>query len=109
LLTLSYAAIGYFQYLFFYWMHHYFVRVLLLGEMQSRFFAGLTIFAMAITMPLGGWLSARLEAKRGWRAGRVWVAGWACGGGCLSSRRSFRASLSVDGPSLSLSRWRHSA
>jgi len=75
LLTLSYAAIGYFQYLFFYWMHYYFDRVLVLGKMESRFFAGLPVFAMAITMPLGGWLSARLEAKRGWRAGRTCVAG----------------------------------
>src|SRR5688572_3587548 len=75
LLTLSYAAIGYFQYLFFYWMHYYFDQVLALGKMQSRFFAGLPVFAMAITMPLGGWLSATLEAKRSWRAGRVCVAG----------------------------------
>ena len=75
LLTLSYAAIGYFQYLFFYWMHYYFDTVLGLGKMESRFFAGLPIFAMAITMPLGGWLSARLQAKRGWRVSRVWVAG----------------------------------
>jgi len=75
LLTLSYAAIGYFQYLFFYWMHYYFDRVLLLGKMESRFYAGLPVFALAITMPLGGWLSTRLEAKRGWRAGRVCVAG----------------------------------
>jgi MFS family permease len=75
LLTLSYAAIGYFHYLFFYWLHYYFARVLLLGQVDSRFFAGLPVFAMAITMPLGGWLSARLEAKRGWRTGRVYVAG----------------------------------
>lgn len=75
LLTLSYAAIGYFQYLFFYWMHYYFDHVLVLGKMQSRYYAGLPVFAMAITMPLGGWLSARLEVKRGWRAGRAWVAG----------------------------------
>ena len=75
LLTLSYAAIGYFQYLFFYWMHYYFDSVLALGKMESRFFAGLPVFAMAFTMPLGGWLSTCLEAKRGWRAGRVCVAG----------------------------------
>jgi MFS family permease len=75
LLTLSYTAVGYFEYLFFYWMHHYFDEVLKLGKMQSRFYAGLPVFAMAIAMPLGGWLSARLEAKRGWRGGRACVAG----------------------------------
>jgi MFS family permease len=41
LLTLSFAAIGYIQYLFFYWVHYYFDSVLVLGKMQSRIFAGL--------------------------------------------------------------------
>jgi nitrate/nitrite transporter NarK len=74
LLTLSYAAIGYFQYLFFYWMHYYFDEVLKVGKVESRVFAALPVFAMAITMPVGGWLSQRLQAQRGWRAGRVWLA-----------------------------------
>jgi len=75
LLTLSYAAIGYFQYLFFYWLHYYFDEVLVLGKMRSRIFAALPVLAMAFTMPLGGWLSAAVEARHGWRAGRVYVAG----------------------------------
>jgi MFS transporter, ACS family, D-galactonate transporter len=74
LLTLSYAAIGYFQYLFFYWMHYYFDEILQVGKTQSRIFAALPVFAMAITMPLGGWLSARLHKLHGWRTGRVGVA-----------------------------------
>lgn len=57
LLTLSYAAVGYFQYLFFYWMHYYFDEVLRLGKTESRFYAGLPNLAMAICMPVGGWLA----------------------------------------------------
>ncbi len=76
LLTLSFGAVGYIQYLFFYWVHHYFKEVLELGKMESRLYAGLPALATAITMPIGGWLSARLEAKRGRRAARVRVAGF---------------------------------
>jgi MFS family permease len=64
LLTLSYAAIGYFQYLFFYWMHYYFVDVLHLGDEASRYYAGLPPLTMAICMPIGGWLSDRLRPNR---------------------------------------------
>lgn len=39
LLTLSYAAVGYFQYLFFYWIHYYFETVLQLGSDASRKYA----------------------------------------------------------------------
>src|SRR5438034_6052248 len=34
LLTLSYAAVGYFQYLFFYWMHYYFGEVVRMGKTE---------------------------------------------------------------------------
>src|SRR4051812_16687342 len=34
-LTLGYAAVGYFQYLFFYWIHYYFANILHLGKEQS--------------------------------------------------------------------------
>jgi MFS transporter, ACS family, D-galactonate transporter len=61
LLTLSYGAVGYFQYLFFYWMTYYFQTVLELPERQSRFYAAIPPLAMAAGMPLGGWLSDRLE------------------------------------------------
>lgn len=57
LLTFSYAALSYFQYMFFYWMHYYFDSVLNLGKEDSRFYASLPTLAMAVTMPLGGWLS----------------------------------------------------
>src|SRR5690349_18548186 len=40
-LTLSYAAVGYFQYLFFYWLHYYFESVLHMNTDDSRWYAGL--------------------------------------------------------------------
>jgi MFS family permease len=70
LLTLSYGAVGYFQYLFFYWVHHYFSDVLKVGEDRSRFYAGIPTLAMAVGMPLGGLLSDRLFARFGWRVAR---------------------------------------
>jgi MFS family permease len=65
LLTLSYAAVGYFQYLFFYWMTYYFQTVLRLPEERSRFYAAVPPLAMAAGMPLGGWLSDGLERAVG--------------------------------------------
>jgi MFS family permease len=70
LLTLSYGAVGYFQYLFFYWMNYYFQNVLKLPESRSRFYAAIPPLAMAVGMPLGGWLSDRLEHAFGPRRGR---------------------------------------
>jgi len=73
LLTLSYAAIGYFQYLFFYWMHYYFDEVLHLGTNASRYYAGIPPLAMAVGMPFGGWLSDRLQNVLGYRWSRAVV------------------------------------
>jgi len=69
LLTVSYGAVGYFQYLFFYWMHFYFDKVLHLGATRSEYYAGIPPLVMAVGMPLGGW--AGDFARR--RCGRFWV------------------------------------
>src|SRR5260221_2174903 len=100
LLTLSYAAGGYFQYLFFYWLHYYFYTILQIDEAESRYFAGLPSLAMAAGMPIGGWLTDRAVLWRGLASGstlrpkfgmalsalllgcglfatdRVWIVGW---------------------------------
>jgi len=65
LLTMSYATVGYFQYLFFYWLHYYFDEVLRMDKLQSRHYAGLPSLAMAAAMPVGGWLMGRLESNWG--------------------------------------------
>jgi MFS family permease len=74
LLTLSYAAVGYFQYLFFYWMHYYFETVLSLGSAASKLYAAIPPLAMALAMPLGGWLSDRIHSAYGWQMARRGLA-----------------------------------
>lgn len=73
LLTLAYGAVGYFEYLFFFWMHYYFDDVLQLGKEQSRLFSAIPVLAMAAGMPLGGLLSDLLLRAFGLRWGRALV------------------------------------
>lgn len=54
LLALSYAAYGYFQYLFFYWMNHYFESVLHVSDVESRQAAFYIMLAQGLGMALGG-------------------------------------------------------
>jgi MFS family permease len=75
LLTFSYAAVGYFQYLFVYWMAYYFEKVLNLGADASKYYAGFLQVALAVGMPLGGWLSVKLSNRFGIRKGRGLVSG----------------------------------
>lgn len=84
-LTLSYASIGYFEYLFQYWMHYYFIDVLKLGDEQSNYYATLPPLALIVTVPLGGWISDRLVRSYGYRLGRaiVPVVGMIAGAGLL--------------------------
>lgn len=69
LLSISYAAIGYFQYLFFYWVETYFQKVLNLPVTTSRNAAFSVTFAMAIGMGFGGFLSDALCNRFGRRRG----------------------------------------
>lgn len=73
LASLSYGTVGYFQYLFFYWMNYYFRKVLLLPEETSATYAAILPLAMAVGMPLGGWLSDRLERAYGAQRSRKLV------------------------------------
>ncbi len=73
LITLSYSAIGYFQYLFFYWLHYYFESILHMDKTESRYLAGLPNLAMAFSMPLGGWITDRVVRWRGNVSGRALV------------------------------------
>jgi ACS family D-galactonate transporter-like MFS transporter len=73
LLTISYAAISYFNYLFFYWMNYFFTNQLNLDATTSASYAAMPPLAMAVGIPLGGWLSD-WAAKTFGRASRGWVA-----------------------------------
>jgi MFS transporter, ACS family, D-galactonate transporter len=72
LLTLSYGAVGYVQYMFFYWVEYYFGKVLNLPDSESREAAFIITISMAIGMAAGGWvsdqISRRLGQRWGWRS-----------------------------------------
>lgn len=74
LLTLSYAALGYFQYLFFYWIGHYFSKELEWNADRSRMAGFIVTISMAAGMGVGGWLADRLCAVLGAAAGRRTMA-----------------------------------
>jgi MFS family permease len=74
LLTLSYGAYSYVQYLFFYWIEYYFGRVLKLPTEASREATFTITMAMAVGMAVGGWTADRLCGRLGHRAGRRLVA-----------------------------------
>jgi MFS family permease len=63
LLTLSYALYSYFQYLFFYWMQHYFSTVLQASDGESRQATFYISLAMGAGMAIGG-LSTDVVCRR---------------------------------------------
>jgi MFS family permease len=75
LLALSYAAVGYFQYLFFYWIEYYFKDVMHLSTGQSRTNTTLLILALGVGMPVGGWLADRTQRRHQGRLGWALVPG----------------------------------
>jgi MFS family permease len=77
LLSLSYAAVGYFQYLFFYWIEYYFDSELKLPTATSRRASSMVMLAMAVGMAGGGWMADWLCHRWGIRWGRRTIA--ACG------------------------------
>jgi ACS family D-galactonate transporter-like MFS transporter len=70
---LSYAAVGYFQYMFFYWMEYYFETILELGKDRGRLYATIPSVAMALGMAAGGRLTDAAQARWGVRRGRIIV------------------------------------
>jgi MFS family permease len=93
LLTLSYAAVGYFEYLCFFWTEYYFKTVLRLGVERGRWYAFIASLAMVVTMPGGGWLSDRLVRAFGHRLGRALVP---AGGMVLSALTLYGVGLTHD-------------
>ena len=74
LLTLSYGALGYVQYMYFYWMKTYFGEVLKLPVSETRQAAFTVTIAMAVGMAAGGWVSDALCRKLGFRWGSRSIA-----------------------------------
>lgn len=70
LLTFAYGALGYFQYIFFYWIYYYFGEVRHLGAQTSARYTTILFFTEAAIMPLGGVISDRLTRTYGAQFGR---------------------------------------
>jgi len=70
LLTFAYGALGYFQYIFFYWMYYYFGEVLRLGSRTSAVYTTILFLTEGAIMPMGGFVSDRLTVRYGPQYGR---------------------------------------
>jgi ACS family glucarate transporter-like MFS transporter len=81
LITLSYAAYSYFQYLIFYWMGYYFKEVLQVPEVDARWASFWIMIAMGAGMMVGGrstdFACELLGRTRGRRA--IVLIGMGCG------------------------------
>ena len=70
LLTFAYGALGYFQYIFFYWIYFYFGEVLHLGEQSSAKYTTLLFLTEGAAIPAAGILSDHLTSRYGVQFGR---------------------------------------
>ena len=98
LLTLSYATIGYVQYLFFYWSQYYFDKVLELGKETGRFNSTLLTLAMGAGIMLGGWLCDRSIRRFGRRVGTALLPVL----GCIACTVGLGGGIFFEEPLLSL-------
>jgi len=73
-LTASYTALGYLQYVFFYWVSYYFETVLKRPTDQARWASFIITMSMAVGMALGGRLSDAVCVRCGHLWGRRLVA-----------------------------------
>jgi MFS family permease len=96
-LTASYAALGYFEYLFYFWTEYYFRRVQDLSPETSRLYATILNLAMGGGMMLGGLISDRLLRTWGHRWGRatVPIAGMLLSAALLGLGLSLREPLAL--------------
>ena len=71
LLTLSYFCLNYFEYIFFYWIYYYFGEVRHMGKAESARYVTIVMLTTVVMMPLGGWITDMLVARRGIKQRRV--------------------------------------
>jgi MFS family permease len=85
LLTFAYACLGYFQYIFLYWIYYYFGEVRRLQPHESAGYTTILFITEGIMMPLGGFISDRITRAYGMQLGRriVPMAGLTLGAVCL--------------------------
>jgi MFS transporter, ACS family, glucarate transporter len=84
-LCLSYACLGYGANIFMSWFYLYLVNVRGFGDVGGAWLASIPFLAMALSCPLGGWLSDRFTFRYGPGTGRALVgaAGMALAAGTM--------------------------
>ena len=70
LLTFAYGTLGYFQYIFFYWIYYYFGEVLHVGAQASAKYTTILFLTEGAFMPIGGLLCDWLTRFYGAQFGR---------------------------------------
>jgi ACS family glucarate transporter-like MFS transporter len=75
LLTIGMGALGYFEYIFFYWIYYYLGEVRGLGASQSAFYTSVLFLTWLVMTPVGGWACDRLSMRYGIRGLRMVGAG----------------------------------
>ncbi len=73
LLTLAYGTMGYFEYIFFYWIYYYFGQIRHIGSSQTAIYTTILFLAFTLMTPLGGWISDFLSKLYGAKVGRRYV------------------------------------
>ena len=73
-LIVGFAALDYYEYIFFYWLYYYLGEVRKLPAADTAVFTTFPFLAWVVMMPLGGWLADRLVARHGVKQGLRWVA-----------------------------------
>jgi ACS family glucarate transporter-like MFS transporter len=68
-LTAGYCAVGYFQYIFFYWIYYYLGEIRGLGARESAVYTTALFLTFGFMMSFGGWLSDRAAYYFGRKAG----------------------------------------
>jgi MFS transporter, ACS family, glucarate transporter len=74
-LVMSYGCLGYVAYIYMSWFYLYLVNVRGFGVLRGAVFASGPFLAMAVSCPLGGWVTDRLAARYGVNRGRALVGG----------------------------------
>jgi MFS family permease len=65
LLTGSYFALNYFEYIFYYWIYYYFGEIRHMPQQQSAYATTIIFITMAVMTPLGGWVSDWMRSRYG--------------------------------------------
>ena len=70
LLTLAYGILGYFEYMFFYWIYYYFGQIRRMGSSATAISTTVLFLGFMLMTPLGGWISDYLSKLYGSKTGR---------------------------------------